>query len=105
MVAMAQAVRFTKDGKLLLSAGQDATARVLVGARLHGGRVHCKGTRTAQFLSLNPDEQWLATGFTDGTVRIWSFPEGRCLHTLEKQVTGVFAPVGIALRRSPRRGK
>src|SRR5262249_43922682 len=52
---------------------------------------------SANTLSFSADERRLATGSTDGTVRIWSFPEGRCLHTLEKQTAGTFAPEGNCL--------
>jgi WD40 repeat protein len=90
----AQAVRFTKDGKFLISVGQDRQVRLwsMPGYSCAGAFEGHKNSVNS--LSFSPDEQLLATGSTDGTVRIWSFPDGRCLHTLEKQVTGVFAPDG-----------
>jgi len=93
----AQAVRFTKDGKLLVSAGQDAHVRLwsVPGFAAAGAIEGHKNSVNS--LSFTSDEQMLATGSSDGTVRIWSFPEGRCLHTLDKQIQGVFAPQGERL--------
>jgi len=101
----AQAVRFTKDGKLLVSAGQDACVRLwsVPGFTAVGTLEGHKNSVNS--LSFTPDEQLLATGSTDGTVRLWSFPERRCLHTLEKQVTGVFAPDGDRLATISAKGQ
>ncbi|MFI5459788.1 MAG: WD40 repeat domain-containing protein [Isosphaerales bacterium] len=101
----AQAVRFTRDGKLLVSAGQDACVRLwsVPGFKAVGTLAGHKNSVNS--LSFTPDEQLLATGSTDGTVRLWSFPERRCLHTLEKQVTGVFAPDGDRLATISAKGQ
>jgi WD40 repeat protein len=93
----AQAVRFTKDSQLLISAGQDARVRLWSVPGFAPAGTFEGHKNSVNSLSLTPDEQLLATGSTDGTVRVWSFPEGRCLHTLEKQVTGIFAPDGERL--------
>ena len=93
----AQAVRFTKDGKLLVSAGQDAYVRLWSVPDFSSAGAFQGHQNSVNTLSLTPDDHRLATGSSDGTVRLWSFPEGRCLHTLEKQVTGVFAPDGDRL--------
>src|ERR1700687_2404539 len=86
----AQAVQFTKDGKLLVSVGQDARVRLWsVPGFAAAGTFEGHKSRVSS-ISLAPVQQLLATGSTDGTVRLWSFPDGRCLETLEKQVTGVF---------------
>jgi len=93
----AQAVRFTRDGKLLVSAGQDACVRLWSVPSFAAAGSFEGHKNSVNSLSFSPDEQLLATGSTDGTVRLWSFPDGRCLHTLEKQATAVFAPDGDRL--------
>jgi WD40 repeat protein len=101
----AQAVRFTKDGKLLVSAGQDACVRLWSVPGFSAAGAFEGHKNSVNSLAFTPDEQLLATGSTDGTVRLWSFPEGRCLHTLEKQVTGVFAPDGERLATISAKGQ
>jgi WD40 repeat protein len=101
----AQAVHFTRDGKLLVSAGQDACVRLwsvpgFTPAGTLEGHKNCVNS-----LSFTADERLLATGSTDGSVRIWSLPEGRCLHTLDKQVRGEFAPAGDRLATISARGQ
>jgi WD40 repeat protein len=90
----AQAVRFTKDGKLLLSAGQDACVRLWSVPGFAAAGVFEGHKNSVNSLDLTPDEQFLATGSTDGTVRLWSFPDGRCLRTLPRHMSGVFSPAG-----------
>jgi len=93
----AQAVRFTRDGKLLVSAGQDAYVRLWSVPSFTAAGTLEGHTNSVNSLSFTAGDQLLATGSTDGTVRLWSFPEGRCLHTLPRQATGVFAPEGDRL--------
>jgi WD40 repeat protein len=93
----AQAVRFTKDSKLLVSVGQDARVRLWTVPGFSAAGAFEGHKNSVNSLSFTSSEQLLATGSTDGTVRLWSFPEGRILHTLAKQVTGVFTPDGDRL--------
>jgi WD40 repeat protein len=114
----AQAVRFTKDGKLLVSAGQqfggsippipprqDAAVRLWSVPAFAAAGSFTGHKNSVNSLSLSADEQLLATGSSDGTVRVWSFPDGRCLQTLEKQVTSVFAPEGDLLATISTKGQ
>jgi WD40 repeat protein len=101
----AQAVRFTKDGKLLVSVGQDARVRLWSVPGFAAAGTFEGHKNSVNSISFTPDEQLLAAGSTDGTVRLWSFPEGRCLHTLDRQVTGVFAPVGDRLATISAKGQ
>ena len=101
----AQSVHFTRDGKLLLSSGQDARVRLWSVPGFAAAGTFEGHKNSVNSLRFTPDEQLLVTGSTDGTVRVWSFPEGRCLHTLEKQVTGIFAPDGDRLATISAKGQ
>ena len=93
----AQAVAFTKDGKRLVSAGQDACVRLWSVPGFKADCVFEGHSNSVNSLSFCPDGSLLATGSTDGTVRVWSFPQGKCLHALAKQLTARFAPDGALL--------
>jgi len=101
----AQAVRFTHDGKLLVSTGQDANVRLWSVPSFAAAGAFAGHKNSVNSLSFSPDERLLATGSTDGTVRVWSFPDGQCLHTLAKQTTGVFSPDGKQLATISAKGQ
>ncbi|HEV3205035.1 MAG TPA: WD40 repeat domain-containing protein [Gemmataceae bacterium] len=101
----AQAVRFTRDGKLLVSVGQDACVRLWSVPGFGAAGAFEGHKNSVNSISFTPDEQLLATGSTDGTVRLWAFPEGRYMHTLAKQVSGVFAPDGDRLATISAKGQ
>src|SRR5271166_6552316 len=90
----AQAVAFTKDGKHLVSTGQDACIRLWSVPGFQAEGVFEGHKNSVNSLSFSPDGTLLATGSTDSTVRVWSFPQGKCLHVLAKQSTAWFAPDG-----------
>ena len=94
----AQAVRFTRSGELLLSAGQDAAVRLWSVPSFQAAGVLEGHEKSVNSLSFSPDESRLATGSTDVTVRLWSFPDGDLVHTLEKQVSAIFSPDGSYCR-------
>ncbi len=88
----AQAVHFTKDGRLLVSVGQDARVRLWAVPGFKPAAVFEGHKNSVNTISFTADERLLATASTDGTVRVWSFPDGRALRVLDKQVFAVFAP-------------
>jgi len=101
----AQAVAFTKDGKRLVSTGQDACLRLWSVPGFQAEGVFEGHKNSVNSLSFSPDETLLATGSTDGTVRVWSFPQGKCLHVLEKQSTAWFSPDGRQLAAISAKGR
>lgn len=87
-------LRFTRDGRTLISAGMDNVVN-LWSAREWQLVNKIEGhDHSVNGFALSPDESKLATGSTDRTVRLWSFPDGRLLHTLQdrkKTVAGIVA--------------
>lgn len=63
----AQAVAFTKDGKLLVSTGQDACVRLWSVPGFEAAAVFEGHTNSVNSISFSPDSALLATGSTDGT--------------------------------------
>jgi len=90
----AQAVRFTRDGKHLVSAGQDAAVRVWSVPGFKAERALTGHEKSVNSLSFNADEKRLLTGSSDPAVKLWSFADGKCLHTFEKQIHGAIGPDG-----------
>ena len=88
----AQAVHFTKDGRLLVSVGQDGRVRLWSVPGFSPAAVFEGHKNSVNTISFSADETLLATGSTDGTVRVWSFPDGRALRVLDKQLSAVFSP-------------
>lgn len=90
----AQAVAFTRSGRILISAGQDAHIRLwsVPGFRSVGQIIGHRNSVNS--LAFSPDEKLLATSSSDGTVRIWSFPDGRCDRVLQRQVAARFSHSG-----------
>ena len=101
----AQAVAFTSDGKLLISAGQDACIRLWAVPSFKAAGVFAGHANSVNSISLSPDGSLLATGSTDGTVRIWSFPQGKCLHILPKQLFARFSPAGTHVAAVSAKGR
>src|SRR6266849_5448489 len=93
----AQAVHFTKDSKLLISAGQDAHIRLWSVPGFAPAGAFDGHKNSVNSISFTPGEQLLATGSSDATVRLWSFPEGRCLPTLPRPLSALFSPYGDRL--------
>ena len=101
----AQCVAFTRSGRLLLSAGQDAHIRLwsVPGFKAVGSITGHRNSVNS--LVFSPAETQLATSSSDGTVRVWSFPEGRPVRVLEKQAGARFSPSGRFLASFSSRGR
>jgi hypothetical protein len=95
-----QDVTFSPDGKRLVTAGDDYTARVWdVGS----GRVLCtlRGHKgRVESVSFSPDGKHVATGSEDKTAKLWDADSGKELLTLD----GHTLPV-ISVAFSPDRGR
>lgn len=90
----AQAVRFTKDSKTLVSVGQDARVRLWKAPSFEALGAFEGHEKCVNGIAFAPDEKRLATWSSDGTIRLWSYPRGTCEQVLEKQLHGRFSPDG-----------
>src|SRR5262245_22280500 len=90
----AQAVHFTRDGKHLVSCGQDAKVRVWSVPGFKAERALSGHEKSVNSLSFSADETRLATSSSDPAVRVWSFKDGKLLFTLEKQTHVALGPDG-----------
>lgn len=101
----AQAVAFSRNGKILVSAGQDACIRLWSVPNFQAVGVFEGHGNSVNSLSFSPDGSLLATGSTDGTVRVWTFPQGKCLHVLPKQLSASFSPGELFLATISTKGR
>jgi len=99
----ASSVAITADGWYGFSGSNDTTVKTwdleavtsLGTLEGHGSEVHS--------LALFPDAAWVAsTGFIDGTVRLWDWKSGACLHViklppLHSPISVAFSPDGYRL--------
>ncbi len=90
----ARAVHFTRDGKHLVSCGQDSKVRVWSVPGFRAERALDGHEMSVNALSFSADETRLATASSDPAVRLWSFKDGKPLHTFEQQIHGALGPDG-----------
>src|SRR5206468_1055286 len=72
---------FSKDGKRLVSAGADKTARTWDGTTGAALKTLQVGS-SVYAVAITPNGKTIATGSFDGLVRLWDEPTGRHLATL-----------------------
>jgi hypothetical protein len=90
----AQAVHFTRDGKHLVSCGQDAKVRVWSVPGFKPVRALEGHEKSVNALAFTADEMRLLTSSSDPAVRLWSFKDGKTLYTFDKQTLGALGPDG-----------
>lgn len=90
----AQAVHFTADGKLLVSAGQDACVRLWTIPDFAAAGELKGHANSVNSLSFSSDERWLVTASTDKTVRLWDFPARRQVDSAKGHMIGTLSPDG-----------
>jgi WD40 repeat protein len=92
-------VAFSRDGKLLATAGLDKTAKVW--DAVSGKNLATLSGHTDEVLgvALSPDGKLLATASIDGTAKVWNIASGKELFTLSghtARVNGIaFSPDGM----------
>jgi len=100
----AHAVEFTRDGKTLISVGQDIHVKLWSVPKWELSGAFDGHAKSVYTIDLSRDEDLLATGSSDATVRIWSYDSGETLHVLSRQIGGVFSPDGAQLATLSARG-
>ncbi len=98
-----KSVQITPDGRFAVSGSSDKTVKVwdleaktcVVTLEGHQGKVSS--------VAISPDGTLIAsTGFTDGTVRLWDWKSGACLHVIKHEgypstISVAFSPDGARL--------
>ncbi|MFN2549043.1 MAG: serine/threonine-protein kinase [Myxococcales bacterium] len=86
-------VAFSRDARYLAASGHEEKAFLFVLA--HGDRVPLEGhSDLVNCVAFAPDGNTVATGSSDGTVRLWTVPEGRQARVLS--ATGMGAVLTVA---------
>lgn len=89
-------LRFSQDGKMIVSGSLDCTARLWCVETCECRHVLEGHTDAVCACCFSPDGTLVATGSDDKTVRIWRADSGKCLHVLQGHIDHV-----IACRFSP----
>jgi WD40 repeat protein len=90
----ANAVWFSRDGKLLITAGEDADVRCWQVPGL-GAAAVLRGHRApVHALAASNNGAQLASCATDGMVHVWALPKGQCLRVVAGQRHAVLSPDG-----------
>lgn len=94
-------LRFTSDGKTLITTGMDNLIKLWSTADWSHQATFSGHSKSANSIDLTPDETLLASGSSDQTIRLWSFPDGAEKGTLthRKQTVAAvkFSPDGTLL--------
>jgi len=101
----AHAVHFTRDGKHLVTAGQDGHVCVWSVPGFRKERTLEGHARGVHALAFDASGKRLVTSGAEPSVRVWSFADGRTEHVLEKQSLGVVGPDGAHLVTLSPRGE
>jgi tetratricopeptide (TPR) repeat protein len=67
-------VRFSSDGKRLVTACLDSTARIWDSDTGHSVREPLRHPARVMYAEFSPDGQWVVTASDDGTAKIWEVP-------------------------------
>ncbi|MGF1583033.1 MAG: c-type cytochrome domain-containing protein [Gemmataceae bacterium] len=106
------ALRFSRDGTLLLAAGGESgqSGKVVIWDIVTGKRKHVIGDELDAVLAadISPDHKRVAFGGPGRVVKIYSTKDGRLLHTIRKHTDWIysvaFSPEGLLLATSDRNG-
>jgi WD40 repeat protein len=100
------AILFSADGRLVVTAGSDGTARLweaATGREIRAFRGHTGSVNSAAF---SPDGKQVVTASDDGALRLWDVATGRMLHRLSAHRGGtlaaLFSPDGRLLASAGR---
>ncbi|MCI0746875.1 MAG: hypothetical protein L0Y58_15845, partial [Verrucomicrobia subdivision 3 bacterium] len=69
-----ESVRFSPDGKRVITACNDSNARVWDAASGHLLGEPLRHRTRVYYAEFSPDDRWVVTASTDGTARIWEVP-------------------------------
>jgi WD40 repeat protein len=82
------AVAYSSDGRRIVTAGSDGTARIRDNATGQTMMI-LKTTSSINAISMSPDGKHLATGNADGTANVWDVTTGHTICTLKGHRSGV----------------
>jgi WD40 repeat protein len=91
---------FSPDGKYIVTAGDDNTARLWNAISGQGVMTLTAHTGAVTAAAFSPDGKYIVTAGADASAKVWDVSDGRALATLTARAIAPDTPLGVTILRA-----